>query len=224
MRTSAVSALGTLALLIIPAAQLTPPAAAREQVTGSGTAKEDRRKLGGFDEVELSAAVTAKIEVGGLGSEIVVTGDDNLVPLVHTVVKGNRLLVNADKGLHPRAGLQVTVRMPALRGLQVTGAGRASVTGIAGDDLQLAASGASRVDVAGRVRRLRVGVSGASRVSAGTLETESAELAVSGASRLELRSKNAVKGDASGASSVEIQGNPPNVNVSNSGASSVKKS
>jgi hypothetical protein len=212
--------------------------AARAGVDGSGVRKDEKRALVGFDSVAVRSALSADI-VSGAGFEVVVSGDDNLLPLVSTEVVGGRLQITTKQGLSPKAGLTITVKLPALKALEVSGASRVKATGVAGDKLQLETSGASRlelaartstlvadvsgasrVDLTGQVGALQLDVSGASRVGAANLDVDSAKLDVSGASRLELRAKKTVTGDASGASRVEVRG-PATVDVESSGASSV---
>ena len=213
------------ATAVTAGALLTAPAAgwARTDVAGSGKHKEDRRKIGGFDKVEIGGALEVQIEAGGAGSEIVVAGDDNLVPLVRTEVKDGQLNIRTEESLRPKAGLTITVRVPSLRAVEARGAVRVTARGLTGDRLVVEVAGASRVDLEGRVKKLEAELSGASRLGAETLKAETVRVQAAGASSAAVNAKAEVRGQASGASNVQIHGAPATVKVETSGASTVTR-
>jgi hypothetical protein len=218
------------------------------KVHGSGKAAEDRRAAEGFTAVEVGGALEADVVVGRPFS-VVVAGDDNLVPLVRTEVSDGRLVVRMKDRVNaqPKAGLSVTVHLPRLERAEASGASTVTVTGtvtgagaaaalalgasgasklsaadVAGDAVDVEASGASQVKVAGTSTQLRAEVSGASQLEARALAVRTAALDVSGASGAEVTGHDAVSGSASGASNVKVWGSPSRLAVSTSGASSVE--
>jgi hypothetical protein len=213
------------------------------KVHGSGKVAEDRRAVQDFTGVEVAGSLTAEVVVGKPFS-VVLSGDDNLLPLVRTDVEGGRLVIRTKDrvNVEPKAGLTAIVHLPRLEraeasgassvtvtgaggaplALEASGASKVTAAGLSGDALDVEASGASHVKVTGSFTQLRAEVSGASHLEARELAVKTAALDVSGASGAEVNGQDAVSGSASGASNVKVWGSPPRLAVSTSGASSVE--
>ena len=118
----------------------------------------------------------------------------------------------------------VTITMPELRGLELSGASRGDVSGFtSADSLHLDASGASRLDINDvKADHADFDVSGASRVS-GSIETAEGTFQVSGASNASLRGNaDDVVLEVSGASVIDLGDfTVTDLSVAASGASSV---
>jgi hypothetical protein len=213
--------MASLAALVVGGAQLMGGASA--DVTGSGKHKEDRRKIGGFDKVEVGGALEVQIDVGGAGSEIVVSGDDNLVPLVQSEVKDGRLRLRSRENLRPQSGLTINVRVPSLREIEAAGAVRITARGLSGDNVKVEIAGASQVQLEGTVKKLDAELAGASRLTATSLQADSVAVEAAGASSAAVTARREVSGEAAGASHVQVHGSPASVNVETSGASSVSR-
>jgi hypothetical protein len=197
------------------------------------------RALSGFTAVEIGGAVEAEVTAGQPFS-VEVSGEPAAVAEVTTRVKGE--ILEVDRKGSVGGNVRVSIKLPALRGVEVAGASNVRVAGLSGEGMRLEASGASRlratatkgehlaidasgasrVDVDGVIDDLVTDVSGASQVRAKELAVRKAVVDVSGASRLELRGKE-ISGDASGASTVEVWGAPEKMAVDTSGASSVRR-
>ena len=206
----------------------------------AGPAVSGKRALSGFNLVEIGGAIDAQITAGP-AFFVEVTGDPAAVALVITRVKGDTLEVTRESSGRVAGKVQVTIQLPVLHGVEVSGASAAVVSGLAGEGIRVGASGASRlkvsgtkgdhlaidasgasaVDIAGAIDDLVIDVSGASQVKARDLTVRKAVVDVSGASTLELNGQD-VTGDASGASNVKVWGGAQRLAVDTSGASSVK--
>jgi hypothetical protein len=216
-------------------------------VAGSGACKHLGLGKGGgsgaatpvvasFDAVEITGDVTADITVGGAHAVAVdVGGNQGLARQVETRVENQTLLVTAKQ-----PGAKLTVAMPSLRRLQVTGA-HVQVTGAAapaltvaarggstvkltalqGDRLVLEASEGSRVVLAGSARSLTFALSGKSRGDARELDLRTARVRLEGGCRLDLRPTQAVTGEATGSSKLAVWSKPKRVKVATRGDSVV---
>ena len=173
-----------------------------------------------------------------------ISGDDNLVPLIESVVRDGRLILrlNDNSSISPKLPLVAEVVAGELDGVEVSGAAIAkvkggakvnrfsasasgaaqvSVEGLESPQVVARASGASHVVLSGSVASLKVDASGASQVKAEALQVEDAQVSISGASGVALRANKSVAGDVSGASRLEIHGSPAKNTVTTSGASQV---
>jgi hypothetical protein len=210
-----------------------PPAAAART--------EQKRDVGGFKGIDVSKAIVADIAVGQ-PFKLTVTADAAQLPFVETEVRDGTLHVGRKRGAPRQEGeVRVTIQLPALERLGLSGASRAAVTGLTGSadldlsgasqarlldvkgqTLKLDTSGASVVEATGSVAELNADISGASQARIKALAVKSARVDVSGASTLEITGQDSITGDASGASKVRVWGKPARLAVDTSGASSVK--
>jgi hypothetical protein len=116
------------------------------EVKGSGVVVREEHPVSGFDKILLEG--TAKMEIRlGDSESLRLEGEDNILPLITSEVKRNRLVI----GVRPGYNLNITepvwvwITMKALQGVQIDGAGL--------------------INAAGSVERLGVKVSGAGSMS-----------------------------------------------------------
>lgn len=189
-------------------------------VKGSGISASETRDLSGFHALEVGGVfevqVTANKEFG-----VVVEADDNLLPLISTEVRNGVLCIKTDRKLSTGNPVRVRVSAPDIESLDVSGAANVSIENISNGGLNVDASGASKVKVAGETSKLVVDVSGATKVDAKGLTSENATVDASGASHVAVQVTGVLRADASGASSVEYAGTPTQVMKKTSGAARV---
>jgi hypothetical protein len=198
------------------------------------------RSLTGFHAVELAGGVTAEIAVGGTFA-VAIDGDQALARRVKARVDKRTLMVALEAKAAPAPGaVRVRIAMPALTRLQadackvtVTGAAgqelevaartgsTVNVSGIDGGGLVLDAAGGSRIVVAGAADTVSFSLAGASRGDARELKVRTAKVKLAGASRLDLRPQQALSGEASGSSKLAVWSKPKRVAVATRDASSV---
>ena len=169
---------------------------------GSGTVISEERNLSGFDRVDVSGAMDADITVTSNGGfSVTVRADDNLMDQIEVDVDGDTLEIAFEGSVVNPTEKVVIVSMPAL--------------------VEIDASGASNVLARGEADDLVIKASGASDVEAGDLTAATVRVDASGASDVTIFATTSVTGDASGASNIDILGNPGSVDVDTSGASDV---
>lgn len=191
-------------------------------VPGSGNAKKETRSVSGFKRIEAGGAVNLSITLGGDFS-VSVEADDNLLPLILTETSGDTLKISSKENFSPKTKINVQITMPEITGLQISGASNAVVANVKGDEIDLKASGASKIKITGEAKSVKTDASGASTIDAESLSTENAEADSSGASTIIVAPTGDLNAKASGASSVYYTGEPKNIKQDISGASSIKK-
>jgi Putative auto-transporter adhesin, head GIN domain len=188
-----------LALVLAAAGCDMPSTGGLGQVYGSGTPATRTYDYTGFTKVEVDSGFVATVEQGD-SYAVSVTADDNLVKdKLKIELDGDTLHI----GLAPLwqfrdVTLKATVTLPHLTGLDVSGASTVDAAPT-GDDLDLAASGASTVTLTGQ-GKVTLDVSGASRADGAVLLDELA-------------------GDVSGASVLAFTGNAGTLRLDVSGGS-----
>lgn len=192
------------------------------KIKGSGNIVTEKRDVKNFKGVHAGGAMQIEIAVGKDFS-VELEGDDNILPLIKTEVRGDTLHFERTerRGSISHSRLIARITMPELNDLDISGASSANVTGVKTEGLKIDASGASKIEISGEARELIISVSGASKVMAENLKSERAKVEASGASKALIYASEAVDADASGASRIVYSGNPKSVSKDSSGASSV---
>jgi len=196
--------------------------------TGSGTRASESRAVTGFDAIKLRAPF--KVRVRQTGREAVtVQADDNLLPLLETVVRDDRALeIGWKRGSEPRAKVDpvITVEVISLRAVAITGSGdlaieslqaptlAASVAG-SGDlvleglkleSLTLSVSGSGDVRAAGKTGKLAISIAGSGDVDADKLEADEASVRVAGSGNTKLHAGKQLDVSIAGSGDVSYRG------------------
>lgn len=191
-------------------------------VQGSGTSKSETRNVSGFTRIDAGGAINVEV-AAQKDFSVVVEADDNLLTNIKTEVSGDTLKIYSEDRISPKTRINVVISMPALVGLDVSGASSGSVAGVKADSLELKASGASKIKIDGTAKQLNADASGASTIEAENLSVEDADVDASGASKTTVAATNDLKVNASGASKISYVGEPKSLKQNSSGASSVSK-
>jgi len=187
---------------------------------GSGNVVRERRDLSGFDEIEVGGAFLVEVTVGESFS-VEVEGDDNLVPLIKTEVRGDALHVSIDKSYRSKDYLKVYVSAPNLSGVDTSGAAQVNASGIKSKAFNIGASGGSKVTATGQTTDLRVETSGGARVLANELAATNGTVDTSGGATAEVFVTGEFKAQASGGSRIMYSGTPANVTKNSSGGARI---
>lgn len=211
-------------------------------ITGSGNVVSQEYDFTNFDEIDISHAFTATITQGDAYG-VTVRVDDNLVEKLRVSQEGNRVSIGLEPGtIATRATLEVDITTPRLSWLGGSGASQIQINNpfVTGDnftanlsgasqlhgdldaiDLELEASGASTIFLAGAGANVRAVASGASTIDLNELTAVDAQVDASGASNVTVNVDGILDAKASGGSNVHYLGDPEMGEVDTSGGSNV---
>jgi len=160
-------------------------------VQGNGNSARDQRQVARVSglHIENRHRVDMEVEVRvGSGPALVVEADSNLLPLVHTEVRGNTLRVWTEDALRPVKPIRVHYSVPRLSNLEATGSVRTDVQGLNGGALQVAHTGSGRLELRGVLDQLDVRHTGSGSLYADGLESRSAQVDMVGSGRVNIGS------------------------------------
>lgn len=152
--------------------------------------------------VELSGPINLTLRQA-MTPSLEVRGEQRMLANVETTVEGDTLHIGT-RGivLRHREPLQVTLSLPALEQLRVDGSGVSTVSGFAGERIEVQLDGSGEVKFNGRFRQVATGLhgSGELEMSAGSSDQVEAEVVGSGRMTLvgsarELRVQSAGSGE-----------------------------
>jgi hypothetical protein len=181
---------------------------------GSGVAKTESRTLAAFDEVEVTAGIDADVRAGAPGP-IVVSADDNLLPLVETRVDGHRLHVGFASGhaVSQVSPVEVKVPVESVRALAVSGGAHLRATGIASDQVGLDASSGGSLKATGKAKNVDASASSGASLDAEGLVAETATIGASSGAHVSLYATSSATGSASSGASVHVAGGASNRSI-----------
>ena len=167
-----------------------------DYVKGSGAATSETRRIASATGLRIEnrhrVDMEVEVRVGGAPS-LVVEGDDNLVPLVHTEMHGDTLRVWTEERIRSSQPIRVRYTAPRLENLEATGSVRTDVQGLAGGPLMVSHTGSGQLALRGQVDRLDVRHTGSGQLYADGLESRYAMVNMVGSGRVNIGS---VRGDA----------------------------
>ncbi len=179
----------------------------RPAISGSGVAAREARPIEGVRVVRVEIPAAVEISVGKAGPAEIET-DDNLLPLLETVVQGEELILRFAQDCTPRTPLRVRLPLKHLDALSAAGAGKTSATGITGESLEVEVSGVADVELAGQVSDVRIRLSGTGTVNAARLAAETANITLTGTGNIDVNARQRVDVFLTGTGTVSYTGNP----------------
>jgi hypothetical protein len=208
--------------------------------TGSGSIAQETRPLAEWSSVNLACPGRLELETGP-NQGIAIEADDNILPLIETLVDDGRLTIRFKPSLgsiRPVTSIMFRAATPAIDAMTVSGTGSIHSGPIARPELTLAVSGSGSVSVQSlETGRLVAGISGSGTVAVrGTAEEQAirisgsgsldardlasqrAEVTLSGSGSAMVRVEQSITGRISGSGSVIYAGQPStSVRTSGSG-------
>lgn len=181
----------------------------RSGIRGDGVAKTEDRSISDFSKVEVTGAYQIKWSSGKPALNI--STDQNLLPLIETVVSGDTLRIESKQDLSPTKGITIILSSASLAGVRLTGANSFTGSQITGHDLRLEATGASAISVDGSVTNLEANLTGASHLDAKSLQAQIATVALVGTSEANVTVSDTLKGSVTGVGLLTYSGNPKSV-------------
>ena len=173
-----------ITLLILTAVTLTG-CSAIVHTSGSGQIVDKTYDFKDFTGVEISNAYQYEITQADTYS-VMVSAHQNVLDRVDIRQSGSTLTIGMKWFPFASSGATVTIAMPQLNKLKVSGACEGSASGFISDsDLAINLSGASRLDADLTVGTTKMEISGASRIN-GNLTAADTEIILSGASDLNM--------------------------------------
>lgn len=175
-----------------------------------GTGAE--RLVGDFDRVLVKGGYELQILPGDY--QVFLTGPESHIPHVTTYVENGQLVLDTLKSRDiswKNVDIEITIRMPELRELDIVGAIDGDISGVFGDKFDLFLRGAGDLDLKGDCKSIYVEISGAGDVDAENMKCEDVKVVMSGAGNLEAYASNSFTGKVSGVGNIDVYGNPKEV-------------
>ena len=237
---AAIAVTGTL-LLGAPARAWDWPFAAR--VVGSGQVTKTQRQINGFKGLSLELPSNVEIVQGDTEGVLIET-DQNIAPLIETVVENYQLKIRSTPGaksLNPTS-LKITVQARTIERISISGSGdvkaarlqsptlEARISGsgdirivaLDADSLSVAISGSGDFFAGGRANTAHVSIAGSGDVRAGTLAAKKVTISIAGSGEAKVWASETLNVRIAGSGDVDYYGDAA-VSQSVAGSGRVRK-
>lgn len=215
-----------------------------QTVVGNGKAASEQRRSGDFTAIALSGGMAIKLRQGSPAT-VVVHGDANLLPLVETVVEGDKTLhLRLKRGASVRTQTPLfvdvvapqvhavsssgsgdieidTMKVPRLA-LSIRGSGDLRAKGLGTEELSIGVAGSGSLRLAGQAARLTIELSGSGTVDAGDLRSDDVTVGIAGSGDAVVHASRKLVASIAGSGDVLYSGEP-SVQRSIAGSGSVRK-
>lgn len=191
------------------------------QEVGSGNRKTEKRDVAAFTSISSSGAFNVEV-VCQKERSLSLEGDDNILPLVTTEVKGATLYLDSKKGYSTKKPIVVRITIPDLDELNSSGAGEFTVTNIKNESVRFKTSGAATITASGETKTLKIDMSGAGSIATANLKADDVNVTMSGAGSADVFAAKKLDASISGAGSITYSGDPV-VTKNVSGIGSIEK-
>lgn len=224
-----------------------PLAGQAASVAGSGKTSTETRPVAEFQAIALNGSMDLVVRQGAQQT-VTVQADDNLLPLLETVVETTRhgatLNVRWKQGhrLHSSSKVLLTVVVPRLSALvaagsgdtrvesfttpalklALSGAGDVQLIGLATEDLGISIAGSGDVGGNGKATRVKINIAGSGDVSLAEMLAEDVRVSIGGSGDAAVNAQKSLDVSIAGSGDVSYAG-PAAVKSSVVGSGSVTK-
>lgn len=172
--------------------------------------------------VSIAGSGKLTLRIGETQSVVIEASDSDMEKIEVGVDDGRLYIRSKNRGWFSRGpDYKAVVTLKSLDALGFSGAVEADVRGIDADDFEYKTSGASETVLEGRCKTLTIKVSGATELDAKDFICADVKASGSGASELQVHATETLEIHGSGATEVDVYGDPKTRNMKTSGASDV---
>jgi len=190
-------------------------------VQGQGPVASERREVGAFSRIEATAGIRVVVGIGP-SEAVEVTAQENLLPVIVVELRGDTLTIEASEDFTTLEPVTVTVVVPALDGVTLSGGSQAVIDGLDAESFELRLRGGAQVTVAGSVDTVALVADGGATVRLEDLSVRVATVSMEGGATATLTASDEVAGTAAGGSRLTVFGDAE-VSVEVSGGSEVAR-
>jgi hypothetical protein len=196
----------------------------KDRIIGEGTATSEKRSIvGAFTEIRLEGSPDVKVRQGD-SIEVTVKDFPNLLSFTRTTVSGNTLIIDfqSNTGISNSVA-EVTVTLPKLTGLELSGSGDIAATNnLTCDDLNVLISGSGDIALSGQAKKMNVKVSGSGDVATFDFICDDIIAILTGSGDMDLNIMKTLAATLSGSGDITYKGTPT-VNSQVTGSGRVRK-
>lgn len=221
---------------------------AQARTTGSGREQTETRAVDAFEAIAVAGSIQLQVRQAAQPS-LTVSADDNVLPMVETVVEHGRhgatLRVRLQRGavVSTRTPIKVLVEVVDLKAIAAAGSGAVTVgalrtpglhlsvagsadvriDALATEQLELRIAGSGNVVASGRARQLKLAISGSGDADLAALVADDVKVSVAGSGDAQVTADKSLSVSVAGSGDVVYGGAVGTISRSVAGSGSVRR-
>lgn len=180
-----------------------------ERIRGSGKMATEMRDLTGFTSISVNNSTDIDIIIGDK-YRVELEAEDNLLEIIETeVVRGELRITTADGySIRSRRGSRLTITMPNLEGIKISGSSDIRAQNINSDELTIEIRGSGDIELSGRAEEVEIEIRGSGDIDARDLLAVSVEIDIRGSGDVEISVEENLWVNISGSGDITYYGDP----------------
>ena len=191
-------------------------------VTQSGTpVVSQTRAVAPFNAVELAGANVVTVNVGAPQSVVVHARQSELQLITTYVRAGTLVIANAPTRQPTKGPMSVSVTVPSMRSLTISGSGVVTLSGIRAPSFTVTIGGSGVVNASGTATRLSVSMPGSGYAELGQLVARDVSATVGGNGQIVVTATRSLDASVPGTGVIRYTGNPAQLTMSVTGTGTI---
>jgi hypothetical protein len=175
------------------------------ELAGSGKLQKQNRDVASFNSISAEGAFDIEV-ICQESQSIEIEGDDNVLPLITTVVSNNVLHITNSRGYSVSHPITIRISVPDLAAVTASGAGNVDVSGLKNEKFQISANGAPTIKASGSTNVLNIDAKGAATINTHRLRAVQVVVDAKGFSNVEVYAAEQLDANVAGPSHVIYAG------------------
>lgn len=191
-------------------------------VRGSGNVISETRDVTGFTSISLEGSANVHVTMGTTES-VVVSGEDNIVPLIETNVLKHELVIKTKPlmSYSTTRPVRVDVTMISLDQVSISGSGNLDVPELKADSFYANLAGSGNITLSGEANTTNFTISGSGNIFSDRLTAKTAKALISGSGNITMYASDALDATITGSGDIRYSGSPASLSKNVSGSGSI---
>lgn len=214
------------------------------KVKGNGNIITEKRTTSNYNGIRSSGSFHVLL-VNGKEGEITLKGEENILPLIETIIENNTLKIRFQKNTNVRTTKKVIITVPVTDIETITLAGSGNIesknilkgeniiTKLSGsgsinlvantEEINAEITGSGNINLEGTAVHFNIKITGSGDVKAYELQAEEVQIKITGSGSVKANVSKRIAAKITGSGNVYYQGNPKYVNSKTTGSGSIIK-
>lgn len=214
------------------------------KVKGNGNIITEKRTTSNYNGIRSSGSFHVLL-VNGKEGEITLKGEENILPLIETIIENNTLKIRFQKNTNVRTTKKVIITVPVTDIETITLAGSGNIesknilkgeniiTKLSGSgsinlvantkEINAEITGSGNINLEGTAVHFNIKITGSGDVKAYELQAEEVQIKITGSGSVKANVSKRIAAKITGSGNVYYQGNPKYVNSKTTGSGSIIK-
>ncbi len=181
-----------------------------DMVQGSGEIVTEVRKTPVFKGLVLNLAAEVRVRPAE-ETEVSITADDNIIPLITTEVAAETLTLSVSRGYSSEKPIRIDIKTPAISHSQLNGSGSIDLDSVAAGDLGLAIFGSGRISATGQAEALSATINGSGKLDLRELAVDRGDMLINGSGDADLLVSGELRSKINGSGNIVLHKAPDNL-------------